>query len=154
MSSKLSALSEPATDKLKAELRTTLQELLARETDTAVLLSAQLLAARLGLLHVDPAVVRARFTSADQPEATPDRSVSTDDITVVVRGATVMAIPNPSTTIAGRNVLQYGPPTPGSGGEWRAGDRIWNLSPGPGKPMGWICTSPGSPGIWTPMPSL
>ena len=33
-------------------------------------MSAQLLAARLGLAQVDPAAVRARFTSADQPEAT------------------------------------------------------------------------------------
>ena len=38
---------------------------------------------------------------------------STALITVVVSGATVTAIPNPSTTTAGKNVVQYEPPIPG-----------------------------------------
>ncbi|PYJ81179.1 MAG: hypothetical protein DME22_21770, partial [Verrucomicrobia bacterium] len=69
VSSKLTALSEPVTLELKAELKPVLQELLSRETDTPILLSAKLLAARLGLAQVDPAAVRTRFTAADQPEA-------------------------------------------------------------------------------------
>jgi len=69
VSSKLTALSEPLTLELKAELKPVLQELLSRETDTPILLSAKLLAARLGLAQVDPAAVRTRFTAADQPEA-------------------------------------------------------------------------------------
>jgi len=69
VSSKLGELSEPVTVRLQAELKPVLRELLARETDTPLSLSAQLLAARLGLAQVDPAVVRARFTSASQSEA-------------------------------------------------------------------------------------
>src|SRR5262249_54960369 len=55
---------------LKADLKPLLQGLLERGSDTPLFLSAQLLAARLGLAQVDPASVRARFTAADQPEAT------------------------------------------------------------------------------------
>ncbi len=70
VSSKLTALSEPATLELKTELKPVLQELLLRQNDTPILLSAKLLAARLGLAQVDSAAVRTRFTAADQPEAT------------------------------------------------------------------------------------
>jgi putative heme-binding domain-containing protein len=70
VSSKLGELISPVTDRLKAELKPVLLELLARETETPLVLSAQLLAARLGLAQVDPAAVRARFTSAGQPEST------------------------------------------------------------------------------------
>jgi putative heme-binding domain-containing protein len=70
VSSKLATLSEPVTLQLKAELKPVLQELLAREIDTPLFLSAQLLAARLGLAQVDSAAVRARFTASDQPEVT------------------------------------------------------------------------------------
>jgi putative heme-binding domain-containing protein len=69
VSSKLGALSEPAIARLKAHLKPLLIDLDARETDTPLMLSAQLLAARLGLAQIDPAVVRARFTSAGQSEA-------------------------------------------------------------------------------------
>ena len=54
-----------------------------------------------------------RATALLIPDAMPDRSAATEDITVVVSGATVTTIPNPSTTIAGKNVVQYCPPTPG-----------------------------------------
>src|SRR5712692_5225948 len=47
------------------------------------------------------------------PDATPECRGSTALITIVVRGATVIAIPNPSTTTAGKNVVQYVPPIPG-----------------------------------------
>jgi putative heme-binding domain-containing protein len=70
VSSKLGELSEPVTDRLRAELKPVLLEFLARETDTPLFLSAQLLAARLGLAQVDPAAVRVRFTSAGQPAST------------------------------------------------------------------------------------
>src|SRR5207253_9093889 len=43
------SISGPVTAQLKAELKPVLQELLAHETDTPLFLSAQLLAARLGL---------------------------------------------------------------------------------------------------------
>jgi len=66
--SKLSALSEPVIAQLKAELKTVLQEL--QESKTPLFLSAQLLAARLGLAQVDPVAIRARFRSVEQPEAT------------------------------------------------------------------------------------
>jgi len=69
LSSKLAALSEPFAAQLKAELKPLLQQLLEREKDTPLFLSAQLLAARLGFAQVDPAAIRARFTSSDAPEA-------------------------------------------------------------------------------------
>src|SRR5262249_6305012 len=69
-SSRLGTLAEPALAELKAELKLPLQDLLARDKDRPLFLSAQLLAARLGLAQVDPAMVRARFTAVDQPEAT------------------------------------------------------------------------------------
>ena len=47
------------------------------------------------------------------PDATPARSRGTEFITVVVNGATLIAIPKPSTTTAGKNVVQYEPPMPG-----------------------------------------
>ena len=61
---------EPVLGRLKTELKPVLLELLARGTDTPLSLSAQLLAARLGLAQVDPAEVRARFTSTSQAETT------------------------------------------------------------------------------------
>jgi putative heme-binding domain-containing protein len=70
ISAGLGALSEPVATQLKAELKPVLQELLAPKADAPFLLTAQLLAARLGLAEVDPAGVRKRFTSAAEPEAT------------------------------------------------------------------------------------
>ena len=70
VSSKLGGLSESAALELKTELKPVLQELLARKADAPLVLSAQLLAARLGLAQVDAAAVRARFTSRDESEAT------------------------------------------------------------------------------------
>ncbi len=70
VSLKLAELSEPVVAQLKTELNPVLRNLFARETDTPLFLSAQLLAARLGLAQVDSAAIRTRFTSTDQPEAT------------------------------------------------------------------------------------
>jgi putative heme-binding domain-containing protein len=70
VSSKLADLSEPVVAQLKTDLTPVLQNLLARAPDAPLSLNAQLLAARLGLAQVDPAVIRARFTSTDQPEST------------------------------------------------------------------------------------
>jgi hypothetical protein len=52
------------------ELKPLLQELLASRTDTPLLLSAQLLAARLGLVPIDPDFSARGFTAVDEPEAT------------------------------------------------------------------------------------
>ena len=54
-----------------------------------------------------------RATALLTPDATPAWWLSTAPITVVVSGATVTAMPNPSTTTAGKNVVQYEPPIPG-----------------------------------------
>jgi len=70
VSSKLSTLSEPVLLELKTDLKPLLDGLLGRGSPTPLLLGAQLLAARLGLAHIDPVSIRARFTAADQPEAT------------------------------------------------------------------------------------
>lgn len=70
VSTKLDASSESFTLQIRTELEPVLQNLLAREPGTPLFLSAQLLAARLGLATVDPEAVRARFVSSDPPEAT------------------------------------------------------------------------------------
>src|SRR5215470_19069324 len=54
-----------------------------------------------------------RATALLTPDATPACCVSTAVIAVVVSGATTIVIPNPSTTTAGKNVVQYEPPMPG-----------------------------------------
>ena len=54
-----------------------------------------------------------RATALLIPEAAPARSAPTEFITTVVRGATVTAIPKPSTTNAPKKSFQYEPPTPG-----------------------------------------
>lgn len=38
------------------------------------------------------------------------------------------------------------PPTQGN---WNTGDIIYNSRPSSGAQVGWVCTSPGSPGIWS-----
>ena len=48
----------------------------------------------------------ARDTALLMPEAVPARFTSTAFITVVVSGATLTAIPSPSTTMGGKNVPQ------------------------------------------------
>ena len=56
----------------------------------------------------------ARATALFTPDAAPAwRSSSIDVITVVVSGATVIAIPMPSVAMPGKNVVQYEPPMPG-----------------------------------------
>ena len=47
-----------------------------------------------------------RETALLMPDATPTRFCGTEPITVVVSGATLTAIPNPSTITAGKNVSQ------------------------------------------------
>jgi len=47
-----------------------------------------------------------RETALLIPEAMPTRFAGTAFITVVVSGATLTAIPKPSTTTAGKNLLQ------------------------------------------------
>jgi putative heme-binding domain-containing protein len=52
------------------ELIPLVRELLKRNDDPSLKLSAQLLAARWGVAEIEPAFIRARFTSAAEPEAT------------------------------------------------------------------------------------
>lgn len=46
---------------------------------------------------------------------------------------------------------EAGPPTEG---KHALGEIVWNNSPSPGAPMGWMCVASGSPGIWRAMASL
>ncbi len=55
-----------------------------------------------------------RATALFTPDATPLFSVSTASNTVVVSGATKNAPPMPSSSAAGKYVVQYEPPMPGS----------------------------------------
>src|SRR5262245_1959445 len=54
-----------------------------------------------------------RATALLIPDATPACDGSTAVITVVVSGATVIAMPTARTRTAGKNVTQYEPPIPG-----------------------------------------
>ena len=61
-------------------------------------------------IAINPAT---RETALLMPDATPAWSWATEFITVVVSGATLIAMPKPSTITAGKKVLQYEPPMPG-----------------------------------------
>ena len=54
-----------------------------------------------------------RETALFTPEASPEWLLSTEVIAVVVSGAITNDIPSPSTTTAGKNVVQYEPSVPG-----------------------------------------
>ena len=69
-SSMLGALSDSSAAQLKFALQPVLEHLLGREQDTPINLSARLLAARLGIAHIDSVEVRARFTSSEQSDPT------------------------------------------------------------------------------------
>jgi putative heme-binding domain-containing protein len=68
VSTKLNDLPGPVLAQLKVELKALLDTVRAEQPDTPLALTAHLLAARLGMAQLDPAVVRARFASANQPE--------------------------------------------------------------------------------------
>ena len=68
ISSRVGTLNETSLMNLKSALRPVLDDLLAREKDSPLNLSAQLLAARLGLAEIDATAVRARFISVAQPD--------------------------------------------------------------------------------------
>src|SRR4029077_18791425 len=55
-----------------------------------------------------------RATVLFTPEATPTSCSSTAPMTALVSGATVIPMPSPITHIAGKKVVQYEPPAPGS----------------------------------------
>jgi putative heme-binding domain-containing protein len=69
VSSRLSAFDEQELARLKAEFDPVLREILTRQTNAAVSLSAQLLAVRLGLAQIDSPLLLARFVSTAEPEA-------------------------------------------------------------------------------------
>jgi len=50
-------------------------------------------------------------------------------------------------------IHQYADRTP-SGGSYSQGDIVWNTKPTKGSVLGWVCVSPGSPGVWQPFVSL
>lgn len=39
---------------------------------------------------------------------------------------------------------------PPKGGAYNKGDIVWNSEPDTGRPVGWICTKEGAPGVWKP----
>jgi hypothetical protein len=47
-----------------------------------------------------------------------------------------------------------GSPPPDCNPPWTVGSIVWNSSPAEGRPMGWVCTSAGSPGAWREMARL
>ena len=69
VSSRLSALDEQEAAHLKHEFDPVLREILARQTNSPIGLSAQLLAVRLGLAKIDSPLLLARFLSNTEPEA-------------------------------------------------------------------------------------
>jgi putative heme-binding domain-containing protein len=69
ISLKLPDLSAGGLAQLKTALEPALKKLLTHESGTPLYLSAQLLAARLGLANIDFAVIRRQFSSPAQPDA-------------------------------------------------------------------------------------
>lgn len=49
----------------------------------------------------------------------------------------------------GGRLQTHGTGTP-DGGSYNKGDIIWNIEPRLGSYVGWVCTQPGSPGLWEP----
>lgn len=49
-----------------------------------------------------------------------------------------------------RNFIHTEPPQSSIEGYWLRSDRVWNSEPSIGNYVGWICTSAGSPGQWSP----
>ena len=47
-----------------------------------------------------------------------------------------------------RSLADTAPPT---SGDWNVFDAVWNSAPAVGNPEGWVCTTAGSPGTWTPL---
>lgn len=39
-------------------------------------------------------------------------------------------------------------------GTWEIGDKAWNTLPTGGEALGWVCVSPGTPGVWVPMTTI
>jgi hypothetical protein len=60
-----------------------------------------------------------------------------------------------SNNIAGGGTQQRGR---GSGeplvGSWNVGDVVYNTSPAVGYPVGWVCTTSGTPGTWNPFGAI
>ena len=69
ISLKLPDLSAGGLAQLKTAIEPALKKLLTHESGTPLYLSAQLLAARLGLANIDFAVIRRQFSSPAQPDA-------------------------------------------------------------------------------------
>lgn len=69
VSARLSSLNETETAALKTELGPVLRDIMAGAPDTPLFVSAQLLAARLGLAKMDTPLVMARFISKAEPES-------------------------------------------------------------------------------------
>jgi hypothetical protein len=49
----------------------------------------------------------------------------------------------------GRTVM-YGTAAPSAStdGTFKVGDIVWNTVPSAGSPIGWVCTTAGTPGTW------
>jgi hypothetical protein len=48
----------------------------------------------------------------------------------------------------------YSAASPSTGGPYPVGAIAWNSSVTASTTPGWVCTTAGSPGVWTPMPVL
>jgi len=70
VSASLSGLNATQLAELKQRLRPVLEQVLSEPRSTALLLSAQLLAVRIGVASVDASGVRQKFLSAAEPETT------------------------------------------------------------------------------------
>jgi hypothetical protein len=84
-------------------------------------------------------------------------SVGSTTITLAptTAGGPAAAVSNTGTVMWARaEGFASGPPN-GSGGLWGVGDRLWNVAPASGQPMGWICVAGSTNGgTWLAMPNL
>lgn len=69
------------------------------------------------------------------------------------KGASMQEVSEIVSTSTNLITVSYGTAIP-TVGTYVKGSIVWNTSPSVGDPIGWVCTTGGTPGTWTAMPNL
>lgn len=69
------------------------------------------------------------------------------------KGASMQEVSEIVSTSTNLITVSYGTAMP-TVGTFVKGSIVWNTSPSPGSPIGWVCTESGTPGTWVAMPNL
>ncbi|PZG17798.1 hypothetical protein C1I95_14710 [Micromonospora craterilacus] len=67
----------------------------------------------------------------------------------VLGGTTGPVLNFPTTRTIKGPPLEYTATAPPSSGTWPRGAVVWNTTPSLGGPVGWVCTTAGTPGVWS-----